>query len=93
MAVRSGDRIERALLAKGFRREMTHHRYRVLHVAGKPTSVRTFVSHGRKEYGDDLLGRVRQQLGLERKQDLLRLLDCPMEYEEYVEGLRERGLV
>ena len=91
MAARRPNNIQDALLSKGFRFDNTHHRYLVLHVGGKATAIRTFVSHGGKDYHDDLLSKVQKQLRLPRKQDLLRLIDCPMNEVEYVQVLRDQG--
>jgi len=93
MASRKGSEIERALLAKGFRYDNAHHRYLTLHVEGSATAIRTYVSHGTRDYGDDLLAKVRKQLHLPRKADLLDLIDCPMSGADYITVLRNQGLV
>jgi hypothetical protein len=92
MASRKGSEIERALLSKGFRYSDTHHRYLILHVGEKRTAIRTYVSHN-LEYGDSLLGQVRKQLHLSSRDDVLRLVDCPMSGDEYVAHLRDQGLL
>ena len=92
MASRKASNIERALLSKGFRSADTHHRYLVFHVADKPTSIRTHVSHSRPDYGDNLLSKVQKQLHLPTKRDLLDLVDCPMSGEDYLKLLQEQGL-
>jgi hypothetical protein len=91
VASRTGAKIERALLAKGFRYCDTDHRHLVLFVDGLATSIRTHVSHGGLEYGDDLLSKVKQQLHLPSKHDLLRLVDCYMDGAEYLSTLRSQG--
>jgi len=80
--------IESALLRKGFRVEQRHHRFLILYVDGRRTAIRTKISHGGKDYGDFLLSRMREQLRLPTVRQLLRLIDCPMDSDEYVTVLR-----
>lgn len=84
--------IRAALLKKGFIADDTHHEMFWLVVDGKKTSIRTRISHGAKEYGDDLLGMVARLIGL-NKQELYRLIDCPMDREKLRSLLIERGKV
>lgn len=91
MASRKGSQIARALLRKGFRYANSDHRRLVLYVEDSETDIRTKVSHGNQDYGDDLLTKVRKQLHLTTKADLLRLVDCPMSGEDYLEALRGQG--
>jgi hypothetical protein len=81
--------IRAALLKKGFVAEDTHHEMFWLVVDGKKTSVRTRISHGAKEYGDELLALVARQVGLS-KQEMYRLIDCPMDGEKLRALLVER---
>lgn len=80
--------IESALLSKGFIPHQTDHEYLWLYVAGKKTSVKTWLSHGIYEYGDDLLAKVKKQLGVSKKQ-LLDLIKCPLSHEDYVAHLKQ----
>jgi hypothetical protein len=84
--------IRAALLKKGFVAENTHHEMFWLVVDGKKTSVRTRISHGAKEYGDELLALVARQVGL-GKQEMYRLIDCPMDGEKLRALLVERGRI
>lgn len=84
--------IRTALLKKGFFAADTHHEMFWLVVDGKKTSVRTRISHGAKEYGDELLALVARQVGLS-KQELYRLVDCPMDGDKLRALLIERGKV
>ncbi len=93
MASRRAPGIERSLLSKGFRGDDTHHRVLILYVHGEATDVRTFLSHGGKDYGDHLLAQMRRQLRLSSKQALLDLVDCPMSADDYVALLRDEGLI
>lgn len=89
MASRRGTTIHAALQRKGFRTDNNDHHYLVLYIQGRKTSVRTKVSHSNIDYGDSLLSRMKQQLRLPTVRQLLRLIDCPMESEEYLTLLRE----
>lgn len=83
--------IEAALLAKGFQNiAAPHHEMYWLYVGGKKTGVRTRISRGIKEYGDDLLGAMARQLRV-RRAELDDLILCPMSAGDYVELLREHG--
>ena len=84
--------LERGLLGKGFARDNTHHEMYWLHVAGKRTSVRTRISHGAREYGENLLGQMARQVGL-RRGEFDDLIECPMTEDEYVGLLVERGRI
>jgi len=84
--------IRAALLKKGFIGDETHHEIFWLVVDGKKTSIRTRISHGAKEYGDELLALVARQVGLSR-QELYRLIDCPMDGQKLRALLVERGRI
>jgi hypothetical protein len=90
MSSRATAKIERVLLKKGFVRSDTHHKYLELAVNGKRRGIRTFLSHGIDEYGDGLLSAVAKELHL-TKAELLRLIDCLMSGEEYIQTLVEAG--
>jgi hypothetical protein len=84
--------IRAALLKKGFIAADTHHEMFWLLVDGMKTAVRTRISHGAKEYGDELLALVARQIGL-NKRELYRLIDCPLDREKLRDLLIERGKV
>lgn len=76
------------LKQKGFvQSEGDHHFFR-LHIDGKKQIISTKVSHGEREIGDPLLGKMARQIGLSRR-DFLQLVDCPLTFDRYVELLRE----
>lgn len=60
--------IEKTLLSKGFQRVDSDHKFYFLYVNGKKTSVRTKISHGTDEYGDHLLGLMKDQLHLGKRE-------------------------
>jgi len=84
--------IRAALMKKGFIADDTHHEMFWMVVDGKKTSIRTRISHGAKEYGDELLALVARQVGLS-KQELNRLIDCPMDGRKLRALLVERGRI
>jgi hypothetical protein len=92
MTSRKTSEIAAALQRKGFRRSESHHTFYILHVQGRKTSIRTKISHGGREYGDPLLAQMGKQLCLS-KNDLQRLIDCPLSEEAYVRRLSESGRV
>ncbi len=92
MASRRTSDISQALTAKGFETDQTHHAMFWLHVDGKKTSIRTRLSHGIGEYGDNLLGQVAKQMKIRRKQ-LDEFIDCTLSGAEYVALLKADGKV
>ena len=84
--------IRAAFLSKGFIADETHHEMFWFVAGGKKTSVRTRISHGAKEYGDQLLTLMSRQIGL-NKSELYRLVDCPMDGEKLKTLLVGRGKV
>ena len=84
--------IEKGLLKKGFVKDDNDHTWFRLKVDGKITKIRTKTSHGskNKDYGDTLLLMIRRQLHLETKAQLLRLIDCVLEYRDYILYLRTK---
>ena len=66
-----------------------------LYVKGKATEITTVISRGRRqrEYGNDLLLWLKRELKLDTFQQLSDLINCPMEYKDYIKHLiNERGL-
>ncbi|HKZ41556.1 MAG TPA: hypothetical protein VJ044_11375 [Candidatus Hodarchaeales archaeon] len=89
------DQIERSLPTKGFVREETHHRYFYHEFNGKRTGAYTYTSHGSsyKTYGDPLLKRMKKELRLDTLQEVRRLLECPMDGDQYNKTLKAKGLI
>ncbi len=86
--------IESSLRKKGFVEEDGDHKYFYHEVDGKRTGPYTFTSRGSsyKAYGDTFLKRMRFQLRLDSMNQVKRLLECPMDCEEYNAVLREKGI-
>lgn len=82
------------LLKKGFVVKTSgHHAQYYLHVEGKKTHIKTYLSHGKgsNEYGASLMKAVKKQLCFKEDADAERFLDCPMSAVQYVELLRRQG--
>lgn len=87
---RDAKNVAAGLRVKGFQpHDGDHHFYR-LFVNGKNTGIRTKISHGEKEIGDNLLAQMAKQTKLVKK-DFLDLVDCPLSEAKYLEKLREGG--
>jgi len=84
--------IESALSKKGFRKKESHHKKYTLYVNGKRTSIYTFVSHGTKDYGDNLLNKMKNQLYISRK-ELNDLIDCPLKHEDLIRILAGKNKI
>ena len=90
MTSRKGREIRSALRSKGFEETESDH-HRLLHVyKGRRTGIHTKVSHGKTEYGDNLLAQVAKQLRIKKK-EALNLIDCPLDEEGYADLLIEAG--
>jgi hypothetical protein len=94
MGPRSINDIRKSLLKKGFVQVKGRRRHQTfcLYVNGKPTRVMTHYSHSANECGDDILHLMANQLHLTRQQ-MNALIDCQMDYEEYVGTLQDRGVL
>lgn len=90
MVARDSKAIRRALQRKGFRVQQGHHTRLILTIDGDDSGIRTYISHGTKDYGDSLLAAMSSQLHLS-KAELLEFIDCKMSGEAYLALLRERG--
>ena len=78
---------------KGFKRDNTHHIYYELYVEGKRTRVKTFISHGKKEYDKNLMSELKRQLHFPTKDQAELFFDCPMKFEEYVDLLKAQKII
>lgn len=90
MANRKTTELESALKKKGFRKSNNHHEMYLFYYKNKKTSVRTRLSHGAKEYGDNLLAQMAKQVKLDRSQ-FDNLINCPLTEKGYAQHLISRG--
>lgn len=80
---RNKQKVEHALLKKGFEQDDTHHHFFLYRTAqGLLTAIRTRTSHSGKDLDDHLLGAMARQCRLDKKR-FLDLVDCPLSREQY----------
>jgi len=93
MRTRKTKDLQRILQVKGFALypEKAHHQFYYLVVDGKKTAVKTYFSHGLKEYGDTLMQLIKKQLKFPQARQAEDFFDCPMTGEMYVALLRKAG--
>ncbi len=82
--------IIRGLTQKGFVQAQGDHHFFRLYIDGKKQTILTKVSHGEREIGDNLLGKMARQVGLTRR-SFLDLVDCPLTLDRYIQLLRDAG--
>lgn len=86
--------IKKSLLSKGFQAEEGRRHLRLrLYINDKATCVVISLSRGITEYGNELLGWVKKESGLDTLRQVTDLIECSMSYEVYVEYLREKDVV
>ena len=83
-------KISSSLQNKGFRAIESDHTYYWFFLNDIRTHIKTKISHGKSEYGDNLLSAMRKQLKLNSASELKDLIYCPMSQEDYIELLEER---
>jgi len=81
-----------ALSKKGFKIHQSHHTFYVFYFNGKKTNIKTFISHGKKEYGDALISAMKKQLHLSRE-EFDDLISCPLKEEMLVRLYLERKVI
>ncbi|NLT46536.1 MAG: hypothetical protein GXX80_13655 [Thermotogaceae bacterium] len=94
MAARNSDKVITSLKKKGFRQlETDHHSfYPTDQNDEKIPHIRTKVSHGPKhDLDNSLLKHMANQTGLSLN-EFLKLVDCSIDKDKYLELLKERGL-
>ena len=92
MAKHKTKEIEGSLSKKGFQIINSHHKRYIYYVNGQKTGITTFISHGKKEYGDILLSKMRKQLKLSRQQ-FDDMVMCPLTKEKLYEIYSDNGLI
>ncbi|MBE9570179.1 MAG: hypothetical protein IMF11_06115 [Proteobacteria bacterium] len=87
--------VNKNLPKKGFRKEPSgHHIYFYHEYGGRETGAYTYISHSakQKDISGDLLLRMRKQLRLETTKEAVDLIACPIEKEDFIRLLMERGV-
>jgi len=84
--------ILKVLKRKGFSTKMSGHIKLTFVHRGRDTSIRTWVSHGKRDISDRLLGIMAEQLSLSRRQ-FDDLVDCPLGGHELVALYEDKGVL
>jgi len=87
--------IETSLRKKGFVQEGGDHRYFYHEVDGRRTGAYAFTSRGtgHRVYDENLLVAMKRELRLNTLNQVKRLLECPMNGDEYNDVLRQKGVL
>ena len=95
MKPRKTKELYNTLLRKGFYEDSNKkkHKFLILRVDGKKANVNTFFSHGVKEYGSNLMSKIKNQLKFDNSDQAEDFFDCPMSGEEYIKMLKENGTI
>ncbi|MFN3379819.1 MAG: hypothetical protein ACK41O_10210 [Runella zeae] len=93
MKARKTKDLQKVLTRKGFvfYPEKDHHQFYYLEIDGIKQNIYTYFSHGLKEYGSSLMGRIKKQLKFAETDKAEDFFDCPMSREQYVEMLKDNG--
>lgn len=80
---------------KGFEKENTHHIYFHHKYKGKRTGIYTYVSHGSnfRDISDPLLSFMKKQLKLNSLNELINLIKCPLNGDDYNKILKDKKLI
>ena len=84
--------IIKALRMKGFSQKISGHIKLTFRYNGKDTSIRIWVSHGKKEISDRPLGIMAEQIILSRQQ-FDDLVDCSIGEIELIALYEEKGIL
>jgi len=95
MKPRKTKNIKKVLEKKGFvlEPEKNHHNFYYLVIDGKKQAVKTYFSHGKKEYGKSLMAQIKKQLKFQETDKAEDFFDCPMSKEQYIEMLKELKVI
>jgi hypothetical protein len=93
MRPRNTKDIQKVLLKKGFvlEPEKDHHQFYFLLIDGKKQAIKTYFSHGKREYDQSLMNQIKKQLKFRETEKAEDFFDCPMSKDQYVEMLIELG--
>ncbi len=83
--------IVHGLTRKGFCRSEGDHSHLIFYFNDKKTSIRTKVSHGSTEIGDNLINVMSIQVKLE-KNKFMDLVYCPLTLQDYLDELEKQGI-
>ena len=92
---RQKNKVESALLSKGFQESQNDHHYFIYFTKdGKKTTAKTKTSHTKKmkDIPDNLLSQMAKQCHLKKAQ-FLDLVDCPLSQDQYEKILQNEGII
>ena len=90
MTVLKANKVINSLTKKGFKPDNRGHKFLFYYAKGKRTSIFTYVSWGSNEINDYLIGKMSNQVRLEKDQ-FIDLIECPLSEEAYRELLTKKG--
>ncbi len=93
MATYDTDKFRKALQAKGFEEDPTHHNMYWYWLDGKKSSVRTRTSHGEKQFDDSMLSMRQKQIGNLSKEQMIDFIECPFTADQLRQHLLDRQIV
>ena len=88
--------VRKNLPQKGFKKKKSGHHIYFHHEYNEvETGIKTYISHSvrQKDISGDLLLSMRKQLRLKKIQEVVDLIKCPMDQEQYNKILIERGII
>jgi predicted RNA binding protein YcfA (HicA-like mRNA interferase family) len=93
MRPRNTKDIQKVLEKKGFilEPEKDHHQFYFLQIDGKKQAIKTYLSHGKREYDKSLMNQLKKQLKFRETDKAEDFFDCPMSKDQYVEMLIDLG--
>ena len=95
MKIRKTKNIKKALKDKGFSKmsskEKSHHEFYYLMVDGKKSNIKTFFSHGKEEYGDSLMSKIKKELKFKETSKAEEFFDCTLSGSDYIKMLEMNG--
>lgn len=80
------------MVKKGFVVRNTHHIFLHFYYMGKKTEIRTRVSHGHEEIGQDNIHNMAEQIHLTAK-DFLSFVSCDISEEQYIKTMKRNGFL
>jgi hypothetical protein len=88
-----GQKAHRSFLKKGFKDERDKkHIFYYFYFNGKKSTIYTKMSHNPGDLNDYLIGRMADQLKLE-KNDFVELVKCPLLEENLIEIYKQKSLI
>ncbi len=71
--------------------QTSHHKTATLYYEGRAI-IRTRISHGQGDISPIIVAKMRSQLKVSEQQ-LRKLIECSMSYEDYIRLLKQKGLI